>query len=143
MLRKTITTNLKKTRVGRELMIPLRYLYHLYAIPHRRKLLQKRGPQVLQDLTEIFQRNNIQAFATCGMLLGFVRENNFISHDDDMDIGVLPNTKSAVEVLDILLHHESGFRYMFGFKYHDRLTEFKVEYKGIPIDFFFPGRQQG
>ena len=63
--------------------------------------------------------------------------HGFIAHDDDMDIGVLPGEWTPQRLLRVLLDEEKGFRVLFIFKFRDKVTEFKVEYKKIPIDFFF------
>lgn len=116
---------------------PVHKLYRLYSVPARRRRLKKYGPQVVRDLANIFDRWNIPAFAAYGTMLGFVRDGGFISHDDDMDIGVMPGTMSPQEVLRILLEKERGFKPLFIFKYKENVVEFKVEYRKIPIDFFF------
>lgn len=116
---------------------PIHKIYRLYSVPHRRRILRRRGPEVLSDLAEIFARNHIQAFAAYGTLLGFVRENGFIAHDEDMDFGVMPGTLTPQELLRVFLEKEKGFEVKFLFKYKKRVVEFKVVYKGVPIDFFF------
>ena len=116
---------------------PVHKLYRLYSVPARRRRLKKYGPEVVKDLADVFRRWNIQAFAAYGTMLGFVRDNGFIPHDDDMDIGVMPGTISPQELMRILLEKEKGFKLLFVFKYKEKVTEFKVEYKKIPIDFFF------
>ncbi len=116
---------------------PIHKLYRLYSVPHRRRVLRRCGPEVLKDLVRIFKIHSIPAFAVYGTLLGFVRENGFIEHDEDMDFGVMPDTMTPQELLRILLERETGFQVKFIYKYRDRVIEFKVVYKGIPIDFFF------
>ena len=49
----------------------------------------------------------------------------------------MPGTMSPQEVLRILLEKERGFKPLFIFKYKENVVEFKVEYRKIPIDFFF------
>ena len=137
MLRKRVTTILKSSSLGRAVMRPLRWLYRLYAVPMRRRLLKLRGPAVLADLANIFARHGIKGFAAFGTLLGIVREKGFIAHDEDIDLGILPGSITPQRLLDILLKEETGFSLAFAFSYHGRITEFKVYYKGIPIDFFF------
>lgn len=116
---------------------PVHKLYRLYSVPHRQRLLRRRGPEVLGDLAKIFKRHSIPAFAAYGTLLGFIREKGFIAHDEDMDFGVMPNTMTPQELLHILLEKEEGFEVRFIYKYRERVSEFKVAYKGIPMDFFF------
>lgn len=135
----------KVLRIGplKFLYEPLHKLYRLYSVPHRRRILRKRGPEVLADLVEIFKRNSLPIFAAYGTLLGFIREKGFIAHDEDMDFGVMPNTVTPQELLHILLDKESGFEIKFIYKYRERVSEFKVVYKGIPMDFFFFDREGG
>ena len=128
---------LKSSKIGKLIYEPLHKVYRLWAVPRRRRLLKKYGPQVVKDLAAIFKRHNIPAFAAYGTMLGFVRDHGFIAHDDDMDIGVMPGSWTPQKVLKVLLEQEKGFKVLFVFKFRDKVTEFKVEYKHIPIDFFF------
>ena len=137
MLRKRITTTLKSNMVGRMVLAPLRKVYRLYAVPRRRRLLKKRGPEILAEIARVFERHGIQGFAAFGTLLGIVREKGFIRHDEDIDLGVMPGSISPEKLLQILLVEECGFSFAFAFRYHDKVTEFKVYYRGVPIDFFF------
>ncbi len=136
-MKKLIVRILKINAFGRWLYKPLHALYRLYSVPHRRRLLKRYGPEVLFDLAEIFKRHQISAFAAYGTMLGFVRDHGFIPHDDDMDIGIMPNTMTPQQLLHILLEKEKGFQVLFIFKFREGVVEFKVEYKHIPIDFFF------
>lgn len=137
MIRKFVTNTLKRSSFGRLMMKPMRWVYRLYAAPHRRKLLQKRGPAVLRDIGEILRRHGIKGFAAFGTLLGIVREKGFIRHDEDIDLGIVPGSITPQELLDILLNQEQGFSFAFAFRYQDRITEIKVYYLGVPVDFFF------
>ena len=137
MIRKRVTAVLKKSVLGRTVMGPLRWLYRLYAVPMRRRLLQVRGPEILSNIAEIFTRHGIKGFAAFGTLLGIVREKGFIAHDEDIDLGIVPGSITPQRLLEILLNEEEGFSLAFAFSYHDRITEFKVYYKGVPVDFFF------
>jgi len=137
MLRKRVTTFLKTFAVGRWLMKPLRAVYRAYAIPQRRRILRANGAAVLRDIAAIFDKHGIKGYAAFGTLLGMVREKGFIKHDEDIDLGILPGSITPQRLLKILLEDEEGFSFAFAFAYHDRVTEFKVYYKKVPIDFFF------
>lgn len=136
-MKKLIVRILKSTSIGRWFYKPLHALYRLYSVPHRQRLLKRYGPEVLADLAEIFKRHHIPAFAAYGTMLGFIRDHGFIPHDDDMDIGIMPNTVTPQQLLRILLEKERGFKILFIFKFREQVVEFKVEYKHIPVDFFF------
>tara|TARA_Y100000996_G_scaffold404222_1_gene378089 strand:+ start:46 stop:711 length:666 start_codon:yes stop_codon:yes gene_type:complete len=44
--------------------------------------------KTLSDMKTILDQYNQEFFLTCGTLLGQYRENKFIEHDDDIDIGI-------------------------------------------------------
>ena len=44
--------------------------------------------EILKNIKSICKKYNIQYFATCGTLIGAIRENGFIPWDDDIDIGM-------------------------------------------------------
>ena len=100
-------------------------------------MLRKHGKEVLVHLAEVIERYKIPAFAAYGTLLGFVRDGGFLPHDDDIDLGVLPGDWPPKRLLNLLLNEEKGFSFLFAFSYDGRVTEFKLQYGGIPIDFFF------
>ena len=136
-MKELIKKFLNKYWFGRIIYEPLHKLYRLWAIPRRRRILKKNGPAVLKGLVEIFDRRGIPAFATYGTMLGFVRDHGFIPHDDDIDMGVMPGEWTPQRLMRVLLDEEKGFRLLFIFKFRERVIEFKVEYKGVPVDFFF------
>lgn len=126
---------LKSCALGKIFYEPLHKLYRMYSVPHRRKMLQKYGPAVLKRLAEVFKKYEIPGFLAAGTLLGFTRENRFMAHDDDIDVGILPSVWTPVKLLRMLVEEE-GFKYEFGFQFRGRTVEFKVSYLGVPIDVF-------
>ena len=128
---------LKSSALGRFVYEPIHKIYRLYSVPHRRRMLHKYGKRVLAHVAEVIDRHNIPAFAAYGTLLGFVRDGGFLPHDDDIDLGVLPSDWTPQRLLKVLLEEETGFSFLFAFSYDGRVTEFKLQYGGIPIDFFF------
>lgn len=123
--------------MGRLVYEPIHQLYRLYSIPHRRRILKRHGKKVLSHVADIIEAHNIPAFAAYGTLLGFVRENGFLRHDDDIDLGVLPGEWDAKRLLKTLLDEENGFRLNSAFAYNGKITEFNLTYDQVPIDFFF------
>ena len=43
----------------------------------------------LLELKKVFDKNKIKFILSYGTLLGAIRENNFIEHDEDIDIAIL------------------------------------------------------
>ena len=136
-MKEAIKKALKSCKFGKIIYGPLHVMYRLWAVPRRRRLLRQNGPAILKELAKIFKKNNVPAFAAYGTMLGFVRDHGFIAHDDDIDIGVMPGEWTPQRLLHLLLEEEHGFHVLFVFKFRGKVTEFKVEYKKVPIDFFF------
>lgn len=128
---------LKSSSIGKVLYEPLHRCYQLYSIPHRRRMLRRHGKEVLSYIAEVIERHNIPAFAAYGTLLGFVRDKGFLPHDDDIDLGILPGEWTPRRLLKVLLEEERGFSFLFAFSYNGQVTEFKLQYGGVPVDFFF------
>ena len=53
---------LKSCVLGRMVYEPLHKLYRLYSVPHRRRMLQKRGTEVLAKISEVAKRRNLPIF---------------------------------------------------------------------------------
>lgn len=136
-MKTTVVKILKSCALGRFVYEPLHKVYRLYSVPHRRRMLRRHGKAVLAHLAEVIERHEIPAFAAYGTLLGFVRDKGFLPHDDDIDLGVLPGEWSPKRLLKVFLEEEEGFSFLFAFSYNGRVTELKLQYGGIPIDFFF------
>lgn len=102
-MREIIKKVLKSCALGRLVYEPLHKCYRLYSVPHRRKMLQRRGYQVLRKLKDTFEKNDIPGFLAAGSLLGFVRDGGFMPHDDDIDVGVLPSKWTAAGLLQTLV----------------------------------------
>lgn len=56
----------------------------------------------LEDMADILEDNKIDYFLACGTSLGCHRENKFIEHDKDIDLGIFEDVsyKTIVEVID-------------------------------------------
>lgn len=136
-MKEVVKKALKSCAIGRLVYEPMHKLYQLYSIPHRKRMLRKYGRDVLAHVADVLEKHNIPAFAAYGTLLGFVRDNGFLPHDDDIDLGVLPGEWTPQRLLKVLLEEEEGFEFLFAFSYRGRVTEFKLQYGQVPIDFFF------
>lgn len=115
----------------------LNRIYRLYSVPQRRKRLHTYGYEALDVLFDIAQREDIDLFLTYGTLLGAIREKDFIPHDDDIDLGVLPYEGRDGRQLAQLLVEKYDMKFCHAFSYRGEVTEVSMEYKGIPVDLFF------
>ena len=90
----------------------------------------------LSDMREILVKNKQPFFLTCGTLLGQYRNNDFISYDNDIDIGILQNTFNE-NLVSIILNSNKFILY----KHYGNITNsleltFKHKKNKIKIDIF-------
>ena len=69
-----------------------------------------------------------------GTLLGYYRENDFISHDLDMDFGVQVSSFEEFEVIEKHLIN-NDFNRTKEFYFNKNLVELSYSYKGLNVDF--------
>ena len=60
-------------------------------ITGKERIQSSRARRALKDIVELAEFNNIKLFIMSGTFLGYVRENGFISFDNDIDLGILGN----------------------------------------------------
>ena len=75
-----------------------------------------------------------------GTLLGYYRENDFISHDLDMDFGVQVSSFEEFEVIEKHLIN-NGFNRTKEFYFNKSLVELSYSYKGLNVDFIIYKRE--
>ena len=99
------------------LLLLLCLLYLLSLIKYKEPFYsnkQHNFKECLNDMRMVLHKNNTDFFLCWGTLLGQYRENKFIEHDHDIDIGILYNNFD-ISLKDIII--ESGlfkFRHEFG-----------------------------
>ena len=126
---------LKDSSLGRGVYPLIQHCWRAYAIPKRQKRLQKCGPGVLARLHQLMQRNHVPYYCDYGTLIGFVRDNGFIKHDDDIDISIQPDAMRPADVLKVFM--DAGYGFVHGFNYEGRLMEFTVaDASGVTIDVY-------
>ena len=88
----------------------------------------------LKELDYIFRKHNIRYWLQDGTLLGYYRDNNFIPHDNDIDIGIRWSDFTREAFLEI---SNNGFEFNSA---HGRLkTSLVINFRKrkIPIDIYF------
>ena len=133
---------LKPFAVGRWMYPVVQKAYRAYAIPKKRKRLQKHGPEALGRLHKLLVDNNVQYYFDAGTLLGFVRDNCFMPHDDDMDIAIMEGSITPPKLLKLFI--DNGYGYVHCFDYNGQILMFTVtDLSGITIDVFFQTLRKG
>ena len=75
-----------------------------------------------------------------GTLLGYYRENDFISHDLDMDFGVQVSKFEEFEVIEKHLIN-NDFNRTKEFYFNKNLVELSYSYKGLNVDFIIYNKE--
>ncbi len=93
--------------------------------------------EALESLHQAFKEVDIDYWLDFGTLLGAVRENDFIPHDLDIDIGVLGvlSNEARSNIDEVLSKH--GFEKKYFFMYENFVREETYAYKGISVDLFY------
>ncbi len=126
---------LKASSLGKVFYPYVQACYRAVAIPLKRRRLQRLGKEMLGRLHEVLDANGIDYYLDFGTLLGLVRENNFIKHDDDIDLTIIDRTIEARSLLKTLL--SEGFVFIHALTVRGRVVEFSVSYKKLSADFYF------
>lgn len=101
---------------------------------------KKRGNLLSKHNKDVFKAiyDNISPgfyiWADCGTLLGIYRDKSIISHDIDMDFGVLYSQKDELLKLFKILSNQ-GFRLSRELSFNGIAYEYSMTYKGLNIDF--------
>lgn len=102
----------------------------------REKIITEQGETIVKQIEAILRSSNLVYFATCGTLLGLIREKKLLKNDYDMDYGVLIKEQSDWNILKETLN-TNGFKKIRDFVLDGRITEetYRSE-QGVEIDFF-------
>lgn len=110
---------------------------------HQERLLNKQREsfhkgclELLYYVDDILTKANIPYWLNYGTLLGVYRDNDFIPHDYDLDVGIM--LENHLSVKDLML--DNGLKPVFeahmgGTWDSPDIVEYRFEYKGVSIDF--------
>lgn len=102
----------------------------------REKMIKEHGREIVLEIETILSESRLIYFATCGTLLGLIRENRLLRNDYDMDYAVLIEKNDDWNKLEKCLK-ESGYKKVRKFSLDGRITEETYSNDlGIEIDFF-------
>lgn len=97
------------------------------------------GKEVLEILNKTSQKTGVKYWLEFGTLLGKIRENNFIGHDINFDIGIMKEELIPKFIIDI---ESEGFKRISSLSLkNEGLKNIKYEYKGIEIEIFLFDRE--
>ncbi len=97
------------------------------------------GKEVLEILNKTSQKTGVKYWLEFGTLLGKIRENIFIGHDINFDIGIMKEELSPKFIIDI---ENKGFKRISSLSLkNEGLKNIKYEYKGIEIEVFLFDRE--
>lgn len=99
------------------------------------KKLKTDGWNMLSKISSALKKQGIDYFLDSGTLLGMIREGGFISHDTDMDMGVLYENDFTEQKLDKALT-SIGLKRHHAFYFHDKPAVITYSFDSIAVDFF-------
>jgi phosphorylcholine metabolism protein LicD len=115
--------------------------YHQEYEPNLIENKQNNFRQTLEDMKQILDTNNIPYHLDSGTALGAIREQRFISHDEDIDIAIFH--KDRVSNLESIVTKNGKFELIHKLpednKNENEITEFSFKHlkTRVKIDIFF------
>ena len=100
----------------------------------KRSNLLKENFEKILNIVYSSELKNYNIWLDFGTLLGYYRENDFISHDLDMDFGIQVSSLEEFEVIEEQLIN-NGFNRTKEFYFNKNLVELSYSYKGLNVDF--------
>ncbi len=105
-------------------------------IEKRIAVMKEKGNLSVKEIETALSDSGITYFATCGTLLGLIRENRLLSNDYDMDYAILVESTDSWKKLEKTMQG-IGYELIRHFSLGGRVTEHTYRSKdGIEIDFF-------
>jgi len=98
------------------------------------------GEDILKETLEICKKLDIKPFLIFGTLLGYQRDNKFIEHDFDIDLGLFENDFSKMNIFEKLMI-KKGYVIRRSSKYE--ISFIKPKYPSLYIDFFLFYKSNG
>ncbi len=99
-------------------------------------VIQEKGNSSVREMESALAESGITYFATCGTLLGLIRENRLLRNDYDMDYAILVENPDSWIRLEKAMKG-IGYGLIRRFTLDGRVTEHTYRSKdGIEIDFF-------
>ena len=102
-----------------------------------RRNLQKYKVKITRAIFDMLDGSEFKYFYASGSLLGLVRDKGFMTHDDDIDLGIVIN--SSIEFKRIPeIFKEHGFKLLHYYTVDGEIAEYAFHYKntGVGIDVF-------
>lgn len=99
-----------------------------------RLLMRKHAVEMLSLVYDILKKNNVSVWLDFGTLLGQYRNNNFISHDCDLDLGVF--YEDSNRVLE-LLHSNEDLKVTHEYWVDDTVAQISFLYHNLSLDICF------
>lgn len=118
-------------------------VYEVYTRRKNKNYLHKRieqirmeGKEIVKKLETTLESTGLTYFATCGTLLGYIREKSILKNDYDFDYAIMIYSGEEWKILEKVLNHQ-GFKKIRYFMLDGNITEQTYRSKnGIEIDFF-------
>lgn len=123
---------LKKTRIYK---VYINKRHNNY-INKRIEQIRKEGKEIVKILETTLESTGLTYFATCGTLLGYIREKAILKNDYDFDYAIMIYSGEEWKILEKELNHH-GFEKIRYFMLDGNITEQTYRSNnGIEVDFF-------
>lgn len=101
----------------------------------KQDFLQEEGLDLIKSIEDALEDSNITYFADYGTLLGIIRDNAFISWDNDVDYGLLIDDTFDWKKFEEHMN-EYGFKKIRQFLFQNKVSEQTYRIGSLTVDFF-------
>ncbi|MGL5150854.1 MAG: LicD family protein [Clostridium sp.] len=102
--------------------------------------MKKYGVEALGKVSKVLEESKVEYWADFGTLLGIYREGKLLSHDMDIDMGIMRESYSEEMEQNLL---KEGFMKLKEFTVDGEIVEQTWKWNGVLIDLFFYERKEG
>ena len=135
-----VACEMRKTKMGSRIYKSYHQILHNINVQRMRMRLQKFGPRIYREVSELLSVVGESYIVDFGTLLGVIRDNGPIKHDDDVDFSMYPDA-NAEKIVRMLVGE--GYVFIKALAYEGVVTEFMLQKYGIAVDFFRQFRDDG
>ena len=132
---KNLAYKYRNNKIARLFIMPIWKIYTKCLSKKQNRYFKKNAPTILFDIKTILDREGINFWLEFGTLLGAFRENDFIKHDNDIDIAVFYSDREKIQKP----LEKGGLKLVRQFSCDEGINGFEqtYKYKGVFIDIFF------
>lgn len=108
----------------------------------KRRALRENGLKTVEEIEASLESCGVKYFLDFGSLLGMIREQKFMEHDNDIDYGIYIDNSFSWDMLEDILVRQ-GMKQVKQYRYKGLIMEQTYKNRDLSVDFFLHWREGG